>query len=299
MTINDITYFLEVAKCKSFSIAAENLYITQPTLGRQMTRLETELNTQLLIRSNKGISLTPAGIVMEQEFQQLLDHLDHSIKKCQLASQGYTGTLKIGILSGLNISPLIRKLISFLESGYPNIRIDIKCLSHGELARAVSHLELDIALTMDLTFMDSKNVNKMNIKPYQPAFFIPASHPLADKELIVFSDLKNEDIVIVKGNDCPAGESRIVKLCQTFGSFYPNFFYADTMEDAILWIESGLKCAILNTEMSLIHSSAVKMYPFTEIEPEDTWIQAVYSTLNQNFALAFVIKYLQENFPSS
>lgn len=68
MTLVQIRYFLEVARCKNISEAEKHLFITQPTLGRQLTAIESELNMQLMIRSNKGIQLTPAGIVLQEEF---------------------------------------------------------------------------------------------------------------------------------------------------------------------------------------------------------------------------------------
>ena len=61
MTLTQIKYFIEVAKCLNFSEAAEHLFITQPALSRQITAIETELNMQLFIRGSKKLSLTPSG----------------------------------------------------------------------------------------------------------------------------------------------------------------------------------------------------------------------------------------------
>lgn len=47
MNISQIRYFLEVARCKNLTKAAQNLHITQPTLGRQISTIESDLNAQL------------------------------------------------------------------------------------------------------------------------------------------------------------------------------------------------------------------------------------------------------------
>lgn len=61
MTISQIKYFVTVAKCLSFTKAAEQLFVTQPALSRHIRNMEEELNIQLFVRTNHGIRLTPAG----------------------------------------------------------------------------------------------------------------------------------------------------------------------------------------------------------------------------------------------
>ena len=61
MRIEQLEAFVEVASSKSISIAAENLYITQPSLSRSMKLLEDELGLTLFIRSSDGVRLTDSG----------------------------------------------------------------------------------------------------------------------------------------------------------------------------------------------------------------------------------------------
>ena len=58
MDIRVLRYFLAVAREPSFSVAAERLYLSQPTLSRQLKELEDELGKPLLVRSSKGVTLT-------------------------------------------------------------------------------------------------------------------------------------------------------------------------------------------------------------------------------------------------
>ena len=61
MTVDQIRYFLEIAKCRSLLDASKNLHITQPTLSRQMSNIEKDLNVQLFFRTNHGMKLTRQG----------------------------------------------------------------------------------------------------------------------------------------------------------------------------------------------------------------------------------------------
>ena len=66
MELRLLRYFLTVAKEQSFTKAAEQLHITQPTLSRQMAAFEEELGVTLFIRSGKKISLTEEGILLKR-----------------------------------------------------------------------------------------------------------------------------------------------------------------------------------------------------------------------------------------
>ena len=64
MDFRILRYFLAVAREQSFTKAAEQLHITQPTLSRQLAALEEELGVKLLVRSGRNITLTDQGIFL-------------------------------------------------------------------------------------------------------------------------------------------------------------------------------------------------------------------------------------------
>ena len=61
MTTQQMEYFLALAQKLNFSAVAERFFISQPTLSRQISNMEQELNAQLFIRKNNTVSLTQAG----------------------------------------------------------------------------------------------------------------------------------------------------------------------------------------------------------------------------------------------
>lgn len=292
MTFRQIEYFLEVAKCNNISDAAENLFVTQPTLGRQMSALEAELNMQLFMRSNKGTKLTPAGVIMFQELSGIMDSFNSAVKKGRMASYGYSGSLKVGILSGLDIQGPIQDLILHMSKEYPNIRLELGHFSHGALVQGLAHGELDVAFSLDLAFVGAQNLRILNIESCKPAFFVSETHPLAQKDRIRYADLKGQQLVIVKKGDCPAGEQLIIEECRKYGDFYPEFYYAETMENAILWVAAGLKCAIFNSKMTLVQSPDLRCMMIEEQADITNYIQAAWHKDNSNVALNFALDYL-------
>ena len=72
MELRVLRYFLMVAKEQSFTKAAEQLNITQPTLSRQLAGLEDELGAKLFNRGGHSITLTNEGLLLKRQGQQYL-----------------------------------------------------------------------------------------------------------------------------------------------------------------------------------------------------------------------------------
>ena len=84
MTIAQIKYFVTVAKCLSFTKAAEQLFVSQPALSRHIKNMEEELNIQLFVRTSNGIRLTPAGSSL---YVGMLDMYSNYIEMVQKAEK--------------------------------------------------------------------------------------------------------------------------------------------------------------------------------------------------------------------
>ena len=72
MEIRELKYFLAIAREQSISKAAESLYMTQPSLSRQMQNLEKELGKQLFVRGSKKIELTEVGFLLQKRAEEML-----------------------------------------------------------------------------------------------------------------------------------------------------------------------------------------------------------------------------------
>lgn len=289
MNLLQIRYFLEIARCKNISEAARNLYITQPTLGRQITNMETELNMQLMIRSNKGIRLTPAGLVLQETFTQMMEVYREGVRQAESASRGFSGRLSVGVLDGLRVDDIIPAMLDYFDFNYPDISIRIHRLSFRELAEGVLHRELDAAISLDVCFPPHPELRLRSLMPYRGTFVVPKKHPLARKKTLDFADFKGVPLAIVDVDECSPGVEHIRKVFYENAGFYPEFTFYSSMRDVLLWIESGAKCAVLNDRMQIVDSALVKSYP-VPVE-EDTNIQNASLCDNRNVALRLMLEY--------
>ena len=96
MDIRQLEAFVYTAKYQSFSLAAQKLYLSQPTVSSHICNLEKELHTQLLQRTTKALSMTPAGRRLYSYAAEILDLRHKAI--LELTSQQEV-TLRVGVSS--------------------------------------------------------------------------------------------------------------------------------------------------------------------------------------------------------
>ena len=96
MELRLLRYFLTVAKEQSFTKAAEQLHITQPTLSRQMAAFEEDLGITLFIRSGKKISLTDEGILLKRRALEILNLEERTLEELKGKEEVVESTITIG-----------------------------------------------------------------------------------------------------------------------------------------------------------------------------------------------------------
>ena len=76
MQLQQLSYFVEIAERGSFNKAAEALFVTQPKLSKAISNLEAELNTEIFLRTNKGVALTEEGKKLYQYARTILNQIE-------------------------------------------------------------------------------------------------------------------------------------------------------------------------------------------------------------------------------
>lgn len=96
MNLRRLRYFVKIVDLGSLTQAAEALHIAQPALSQQLSTLEGEFNERLLIRTKRGVTPTPAGMVLYRHAQTILRQLDQAHSDVGNAGQGLSGSVSVG-----------------------------------------------------------------------------------------------------------------------------------------------------------------------------------------------------------
>lgn len=124
MDIRVLRYFLAVAREQSFSQAAERLYLSQPTLSRQLHELEQELGKQLFIRGNKGVTLTEEGMMLRKRAEEIIELVEKTQEEVSRSSEHISGKVYIGAGETYAFK-LIADTAQKLQLEYPDISYSI------------------------------------------------------------------------------------------------------------------------------------------------------------------------------
>lgn len=148
MEIRTLTYFLAVAREGNMTEAANSLYVTQPTLSRQMADLEKELGKKLFIRGNRSTTLTEEGMHLRQRAEEILDLVNQTKEEIQEDTLDLTGTIRIG--GGETVlMHFLTDTFAELKGEYPKLTIQLLTGNVDNIEEKISHGLLDFGLMIE------------------------------------------------------------------------------------------------------------------------------------------------------
>ena len=181
-TLQQLRILKAVASEKSFTRAAEILYVSQPSLSKQIKILENRLGIVLLNRENNTISLTEGGRVFLQYSERILALCEESCRALNDVKNGDRGNLTVGTSQTIG-TYLMPRVLALFAQNYPQINIKVQVDSTRIIAKNVVNREIDIAVVGgDVPEELKKNLEIENFVEDELILIIPKSHPFALKK---------------------------------------------------------------------------------------------------------------------
>jgi len=146
MDTQSLNVFMRVADLSSFSLAAEQLYLTQSAVSKRIQQLESQLNSPLFERHNRTISLTEAGITLYSKAQQILDLVSDTELTLQNLNGTVTGTLSMATSHHIGLHRLPPILKEFVRC-YPDAQLNLEFMGSERAYKAVLSRQVELALT--------------------------------------------------------------------------------------------------------------------------------------------------------
>lgn len=137
--------FYMVAKTGNISAASKELFISQPAVSKSVTKLESNLNTKLLIRSSRGVTLTNEGKILYDRLQEAFHAIELGEEQLKYENKLEMEHLTIGASTTLCKYVLLPYLKDFVRK-HPHIRISIACQSTYQTLTALEEGSIDIGL---------------------------------------------------------------------------------------------------------------------------------------------------------
>jgi len=251
-TLQQLRILKAVATEKNFTKAAAVLYLSQPSLSKQIKILEKNLNTLLINRERNKISLTESGKVLLQYSERILALCEESCRALIDLKNGDRGNLTVGASQTIG-TYLMPKILTLFAQNYPQIDLKVQVNSTRIIVKKIINREIDIAVVGGEISDDLKK--SLNIKSFvsdELSLIISNSHPFAKKTKINKEDLYYLDFITLNQNS-------------TIKIFIDNILIQNQIETkklkTILQLNSieGIKTAVsLGLGVAFVSSSAIE-----------------------------------------
>lgn len=195
MDIVQLYYFINIVECNyNLSLAAKKIHISQPALSQFISNFENEKNLLLFNRRNGRLhSLTPAGERIYQFALTITEQYEEMEEVVRLESLKQKGTIRIGLPS-LILRVYFTHFFPSLSLNHPDVHIEITENGSNELRKMLITGELDIAILIEPTSLDSQKHEQHVIEIDEMVAFMDVNHPIAHKETLHWEDLKGYPI---------------------------------------------------------------------------------------------------------
>ena len=291
MDIKVVYSFVQVARLKSFSKAAQILYVTQTGVSHHIGVLEEELGVKLLYRDKKTVELTAAGAFFLKESSRLLSQFENAVEKTRGIAKGDYGMLKIGFFSMID-RELISLVLTDYHNKYPNIKISLSQCSYRDMGWNLLNKVLDIGFSFDLV---SDELEEMMVYQTYPKLCVNRNHPLAEKQIVHLEDLKGERVILFhKDKEQKA-------YCETYNRRnrqrlkVDNSLLVESMEDAVMLVNNNSGISFLPELYSFVNPEKIAFVEQSVVKVPFS-INAYWMKNNENPVLELFIKEIRKNF---
>ena len=199
MTLTQLSYMIAVAEAGNFTVAAEQVFVTQPTLSMQIQKLEDELGVQIFNRTKKPIRLTKVG---EQILEQARNILAEAKRMDDIVAQekGYIGgEFKLGIIPTVMPTLLPMFLNTFINK-HPKINLKIQELNTDSIITQLKEGKIDAGIAATPLKYDNIEERPLYYEPF--VGYIPEQHRLNMVEQLSQEDLHDENILVLEEGHC-------------------------------------------------------------------------------------------------
>ena len=181
-TLQQLRIIKAIASEKSFTKAADILFMSQPSLSKQVKILENRLGILLVNRENNKISLTEAGKLFLQYSERVLSLCEESCRALNDLKNGDRGNLIVGASQTIG-TYLMPRILALFAQNYPQINLAVHVDSTRIIAKNVVDREIDIAVVGgDIPEDLKKNLTIESFVEDELTLIIPKSHPFAIKK---------------------------------------------------------------------------------------------------------------------
>ena len=201
-----LSAFVTAADCGSFTKAAQHLFLSPPSVMKQINALENHLALKLFVRSPQGLHLTPAGQVIYRYAKHMMAESAKALEEARLEAHRKQASFRIGS-SLLNPCKPFMDLWYRVNSAFPGYRLEIVPFEDdhqsilSKIAALGEQFDFLVGVCDSAAWLDRCQFLQLGTYPH--AIAVSREHPLASRKRLRLADLQGETLMMVKAGDSP------------------------------------------------------------------------------------------------
>lgn len=209
MTELQISYFLEVAKQFSYTKAAQELHITQPSISYQIKTLETELGFQLFNRSGKNkLTMTPSGSLFLEQIQKMEAEFHETLLRALELADKKTLAIRIGLSEAWDLFPLVTTTNLAIKRQYPGAKITFETNSFKELKQRLLSNDLDVILCVQTCLTNFDGIAVEPVQETRATLYYSGNRKHTEGTKLSLSDFEKEPYYVLPEDETPLSRDR-------------------------------------------------------------------------------------------
>ncbi|GAB3666716.1 LysR substrate-binding domain-containing protein [Echinicola sediminis] len=193
MELQQIRYFLVLAKELHFWRTAEQVYITQSSLSRKIQSLEEEVGTKLFERNKRNVKLTEAGVFFKERWEYLIDEIDRTHQHAKTIGEGKSGKVSISY-PGSIAYVFLPSLLEKLSERMPELKVELMEPVDISQEKLLLDYQVDMALSRDK--IRNMGISTIPLFSERVCLVVPERHWLNEKNFHGLEELKNEKFIL-------------------------------------------------------------------------------------------------------
>lgn len=241
MDFRTIEHFLKLSETLNFRKAADEIYIAQPALSRQIMALEEELGVVLFDRNKRNVALTTAGEYFKEECERILEDFERVKQRTFQIHKGEGGEIKIAHSSS-SMQFLLPNILAKIQAEMPLMKTNLNETTNLYGINALINRTIDVAFGPNMIVPKELNARTIYVENF--VIILPQKHHFDTTNFVSLAQLADENFILPPRSESSGYVESLEALCQSYG-FIPKVAYQSGNSNTVLrLVEAGLGISI-------------------------------------------------------
>jgi DNA-binding transcriptional LysR family regulator len=283
-----LSCFIAVAEELHFGRAAERLHMTQPPLSRQIQQLEGELGVQLIDRTTRSVTLTPAGVAFLPDARRILQLAEGAAMTVKRVPAGDLGTVVVGFTAA-SAHVVLPLLLEEAREKLPDVKLELREMVTSVQLESLLNGELDLGMARPP--VKRPGLVSRPLLHEQLIAALPMGHPLADLgRQLTLNDLDGEDVIMYSPVQARYFNQLLISTFTIAGATPRYVQYVTQVHTMLVLVRSQIGIALVPASAATLHPEGVVFRSIGAFRERPVELDAVWRGDSTNPALLRLLR---------